>query len=128
MALLAGGWGLVAALSGSLLLVAWLFTDHIFWYANFNLFQINPFFFPLPVAFFLFFLRGSLPLWGRNLALVLGLVSVLGLALQLLPGLGQENGEILALALPLNLALWVGALRLHRGGREGTDAPRREAG
>jgi len=126
--LLAGGWGRVAALSGSLLLGAWLFTDHVFWYANFNLFQVNPLFFPMPVAFFLFLFMGRLPRWGRKLAFALALISVVGVALQLLPGVDQKNGEMLALSLPMNLALWAGAVRLNRRRREEPTAMEGEAG
>ncbi len=126
--LLAGGWGLVAALSGSLLLGAWLFTDHVFWYANFNLFQVNPLFFPMPVAFFLFLFMGRFPRWGRKLAFALALISVVGVALQLLPGVDQKNGEMLALSLPMNLALWAGAARLNRRRREEPMAMEGEAG
>lgn len=128
VALLGGGWGLVAALSGSLLLGAWLFTDHVFWYANFNLFQVNPLFFPLPVAFLLFLFTRRYPRWGRDLAFVLALISVAGVALQLLPGLGEKNGEILALTLPMNLALWAGAVKLYRKGREEPSAAAQGAG
>lgn len=118
VAFLGGGWGLLAALSGSLLLGAWLFTDHIFWYANFNLFQVNPLFLLLPVAFLLFLFRGRFPRWGVKLAMFLGMASTFGVALELLPGLGQKNAEILALTLPINLALWAGAVRLYRRGGE----------
>jgi hypothetical protein len=97
---------------------AWLFTDHVFWYANFNLLQVNPLFFPLSLAFILFLIRGRFPRWGRDLAVILGVVSIAGAALELLPGLGQRNGEILALTLPVNLALWVGSVRLFRRGGE----------
>ena len=41
LAVLAGGWTVVAALAGTLLLGAWLFTDHSFWYRNLNLLQVN---------------------------------------------------------------------------------------
>lgn len=127
VAILGGGWGLVAALSGSLLLGAWLFTDHFFWYANFNLFQVNPLFFPIPVVFFLFLFQGRIPRWGRNLTLLLVMVSVVGLLLQLLPGLGEKNGEILALTLPVNLALGLGTSRLYRGA-PGLVSPAERAG
>jgi len=116
VALLAGGWGLTAALSGSLLLGAWLFTDHVFWFANFNLLQVNPLFLLMVVAFLFFLFRGRFPKWGRDLALVLALTSVGGCALELFPGIGQKNLEILALTVPVNLALWAGAVRLHRRG------------
>ncbi len=125
---LAGGWGLVAALSGSLLLGSWLFTDHFFWYSNFNLFQVNPLFFPLPVAFILFLFKGRIPRWGRELAFVLALISGVGVVLQFFPGMGQKNGEILAFCLPMNLALWAGAVRLYRGGREEPMAAEEKAG
>ncbi len=128
VALLGGGWGLLAALSGSLLLGAWLFTDHVFWYANFNLFQVSPLFFPLPVAFLLFLFRGRWPRWGRDLTFFLVLISVLGAALEILPGLGQKNAEILALTLPVNLALLAGAVRLNRGRSEGRAAEEKGAG
>ncbi len=128
VALLAGGWGMVAALSGTLLLGAWFFTDHFFWYANYNLFQVNPLFIPLPLVFALYLFRGRIPKWGRNLAILLLLLSMAGLVLQLVPGLGEKNGEILALTLPLNLALGVGTARLYRRGRGGTPARATEEG
>lgn len=116
VAVLGGGWSLLAGLGGSLLLGSWLFTDHYFWYANFNLFQMNPLFLPLPVAFMTVLVRGRMPRWGRNLSFILTVGALLGLALELLPGLGQRNGEILALTVPLNLSLWLGAVRLYGGG------------
>jgi hypothetical protein len=123
---LGGGWSLVAGLGGTLLLGAWLYTDHEFWYANFNLFQVNPLFFLLSLAFVISLLRNGFPVWGRNLAVVLGAVSVLGLVVEMVPGLGQDNAEILALTLPINLGLWAAAVGLHRRGRDGpisTDEP-----
>jgi hypothetical protein len=118
LAFLGGGWGLIAGVGGSLLLGAWLFTDHVFWYANFNLLQVNPLFFFLSLAFLLFLIRGRFPRWGRGLAVTLGVISVAGAALELLPGVGQRNGEILALTLPVNLAICLGSIRLLRGGGE----------
>jgi hypothetical protein len=126
--MLGGGWSLLAALSGSLLLGAWAFTDHVFWYANYNLFQVNPVFFPLPAAFLLLVFRNRFPGWGRTLAVSLGILALVGMAMELVPGLGQKNAEILALTLPVNLALWIGAVRLRRGGTGARVAEEREAG
>ena len=106
-----GGWSLIAAVGGTLLLGAWLFTDHRFWYANFNLFQMNPLFFLLVFAFLSFLIKGRFPGWGRSLAVVLGALSAVGLFLEILPGVGQNNAEILALSLPVNLAIWWGVGR-----------------
>jgi hypothetical protein len=114
-ALLAGTWVSVAGLGGSLLLGAWLFTDHFFWYRNANLFQANPLFFLLIPAVALYLFKGRIPRWGRELAMILGVVAVLGLLLELVPGLGQRNGEVLAWTIPMNLALWISARRLPTG-------------
>jgi hypothetical protein len=112
--ILAGGWSLLAALSGTLLLLAWMFTDHFFWYENYNLFQVNPFFLPLVGAFLAFLFTGRFSEWGKNMGLVVGVLAVLGVALELIPGLGQRNPEILGLTLPVNVALLVGSVRLYR--------------
>lgn len=114
---LGGGWALLAALSGTLLLAAWLFTDHSFWYGNYNLFQANPFFLPLPAAYAVYLLRGRFPRWGRDLAVAVGFLALLGVALEIVPGLGEANGEVLALTLPLNLCLAFSAVWLHAQGR-----------
>jgi hypothetical protein len=109
---LAGGWSLVAALAGALLLGAWLFTDHEFWYANWNLLQVNPLFLPLPFAFLTLLSGREFPRWAWRLTAVLAFLSILGFVLELLPGVGQRNWEFLALALPINLGLWLGVRRL----------------
>jgi len=119
---LGGGWSLVAGLSGSLLLAAWAFTDHTFWYENLNLLQVNPLFLPVPLAFLFFLIRGRFWKWTAHLAGALVGLSVLGLVLFVLGRFGQENGEILALTVPLNASLWLASIRLCRrtGAPEGT--------
>jgi hypothetical protein len=112
VAVAGGGWTLLATVSGSLLLGAWLFTDHEFWYANLNLLQVNTAFLPLVFAFGVYGATGNFPRWGKTLARVLVGASVLGALIWLWPGLGQNNGEILALLVPVNLALLLGILRL----------------
>ena len=112
LGLLAGGWALLASLAGALLLAAWGFTDHEFWYANWNLLQANPLFLLLIPALGLFVARGHFPVWGRRLAAVLAGLSLTGGVAQLVPGLGQEGFEMLALLLPVNLSLWLVSLRL----------------
>lgn len=111
---LAGGWSLLAAVSGTLLALAWLFTDHFFWFRNYNLFQVNPFFFPLVAAFVAFLFTGRFSEWGKNIGLTVGVLAVMGGVVELIPGLGQKNAEILALTLPVNVALLVGSVRLYR--------------
>jgi len=112
---LAGGWALVATVSGTLLLGAWLFTDHVFWSQNLNLLQVNPLFLSLFLAFLLFLPRGSFPRWARDMAAALGVIAGVGLLASILPGVGQANGEILALTIPLNGALVLSSFWLFGG-------------
>jgi hypothetical protein len=112
LAVLGGGWAAVAGMSGLLLLGAWIFTDHFFWYRNYNLFQLNPLGLILAAGFAAFAFRGRLPAWARRLGLALAGLSAVGVMVQLLPGLGQRNLEILAVSLPVNLAVGWACLRL----------------
>lgn len=107
-------WSGVAGLVGTVLLLAWFFTDHDFWRWNENLLVLNPLLLVLPFLL-LPALLGRRP--GPGLPALAGLVAaggVLDAAWKLLPGLQQGNGEVLALALPIHLVLLWGALRLQR--------------
>jgi hypothetical protein len=110
--LVAGGWELVAGVAGVVLAGLWGFTDHVMAYRNENLFQLNPL--ALALALVLpFALRG----WPRadrvagSLAVAIAGLSVLGLALKLLPGFDQVNGQAIALALPIHLGVAAGLRR-----------------
>jgi hypothetical protein len=113
LGLLAGAWAVLASVAGTLLLAAWALTDHEFWYGNWNLLQANPLFVFLLPAFGIFVARGRFPLWGTRIAAVLAGVSLVGAVVQLVPGMGQESLEMLALLLPVNLSLWLVSARLH---------------
>ncbi len=125
--LLAAGWSALAGVLGWLLVLAW-FTDHDFIHRNVNLLYTSPLSLPLVLL-----LPPALLLTGevgrRTGALALGtarLVALLALAgslLQLTPLLGQGNAEVVAVALPVNLALAVAlGWSLRRG-----EAPRPSA-
>jgi hypothetical protein len=99
-------WSLVAGLAGTALTIAWLFTRHYFMSRNENLMHLDPLLLGLAVLipFSVYGLRGvsrALRLSGFIAAL-----SLLGFVLQGLPFFDQRNGEIIALALPINLAVW----------------------
>ena len=102
------GWGLVAGLAGTVLAGLWAFTDHVMAYRNENLFQVNP-------LAWLLVLPGALALltppragrWARAAALLVAGIAALGFVLQVLPGLDQVNGPIIALALPVHLGIAV---------------------
>jgi hypothetical protein len=101
-------WSLVAGISGILLLFAWGFTRHYYMGRNENLLHFDPLSIALvvlvPVA--VYALRGVGT--ARKLTGWIAGISLVGFVAQGLPVLDQPNGEIIALALPLNLAvLWV---------------------
>jgi hypothetical protein len=105
-------WSLIAGLLGTALVIAWLFTKHYFMGRNENLMHFDPLSLALAilVPLSVYGLRGvsrALRLSGFVAAL-----SLFGFVLQATPFFDQKNGEIIALALPLNLAVWWTVYRL----------------
>lgn len=106
---LGAAWGLFAGLLGALLVVSWG-TDHVFIQRNVNILYTSPLGLILVVALPLGLIRGGG--WreharriARLTAVVIAVGSVLGASLQLLGIVTQGNAEVVAVALPLNLAL-----------------------
>jgi hypothetical protein len=99
-------WALVVGLGGVLLLGLWVFTDHTIAYRNENLFQFTPLALPLLILAPAVAYRAR---WAvrpaRAIATAAAVSALLGLAIQVLPGIDQVNGEIIALLLPGHLAL-----------------------
>ena len=105
-------WGSLAGLAGVVLAGLWGFTDHAMAYRNENLFQVNPLALALAVLLPLGLAgSGRAGRWGHALAVGLAALSVAGLALQVLPGFDQVNGQVIALALPIHLGLAIGLRR-----------------
>jgi hypothetical protein len=108
---LAGGeWSLIVGLLGSALLLSWVFTDHFFWGVNENAFQANPVSLVL-AGLLLFTAAGRGRVWTARAATTVAALAVAGFVLQVLPGLDQVNGEILALTLPAHFGLAWGVLK-----------------
>ena len=110
-------WSVVAGVAGVVLLGSWIFTDHVFWYPNANLLQLNPLSLAVGALALPVLVR---PGPGRRLFLLAAVVaglSVLGLVLKFVNVLDQQNGEILALTLPANLAVLGALARLRRSAR-----------
>jgi len=104
--LLASTWSLLSGLGGMVLLGLWMLTDHAAAYANENLLQLNP----LSLALLVLIPMLAFGIErGRSTTLYVALViaggSVLGLLVKVLPWFVQVNAEVVALALPIHLAL-----------------------
>jgi hypothetical protein len=99
-------WSLIAGLGGVALVIAWGFTRHYFMSRNENLLHVDPLSLGLviliPLA--IYGLRGVSK--AHKLAGFIAALSLLGFVMQGIPFFGQKNGEIIALALPINLAVW----------------------
>ena len=123
-AAVAGLWLLFAGVGGWVLAGLWSLTDHTIAYRNENILQLSPL--ALPLVLLLPALAYGAR-WAarpaRLLAAAMAALSVLGFVLQPLPGLDQANGWIIALALPVNLALAWAARRMSAGLPAGPPAP-----
>jgi hypothetical protein len=109
-------WGVTAGLFGLILTLLWVATNHVDSYANLNLLHVNPIAFILAVAGPLAVLRRTTG-WNRRVmrlawpaAVTLLTLSLAGVLLELMPGVRQMNGPLVALLLPVHagavLALW----------------------
>jgi hypothetical protein len=98
-------WSLIAGLAGTALVAAWLFTQHYFMSRNENLLHFSPLSLALVVLIPLsiYGLRGVTR--ARKLSALVAALSLFGFIAQGITFFDQANGEIIALALPLNLAV-----------------------
>jgi hypothetical protein len=98
-------WSLIAGLAGTALVAAWLFTQHYFMSRNENLLHFSPLSLALValIPLSIFGLRGVTR--ARKLSALIAALSLFGFIAQGVPFFDQSNGEIIALALPLNLAV-----------------------
>ncbi|HEV7388634.1 MAG TPA: DUF4105 domain-containing protein [Gemmatimonadaceae bacterium] len=105
-------WSLVAGAAGVALIFAWLFTKHYFMGRNENLLHMDPLSLGMVVLIPLsiYWLRASSR--ALKLAAWIAVICLVGLVIQSLPLFHQKNGEIIALALPINLAVWWTVYRL----------------
>jgi len=110
-ALLGALWTSLLGLMGTVLLLMWPLTDHVYSYWNENVLQMHPGGFV--VAFWL--LAGALGYeWtrARKWSRWVTLVALAGLFLQVVPGFSQANADILALTILPYLAIAWGTDRL----------------
>jgi hypothetical protein len=106
LAIIVGLWCFLTGFFGLLITLLWAFTDHTVTYRNENLLQAHPLL--LALAVFgpaVLLARGWAERIGVRLSWIVAGLSVLGLVMQILHGLDQVNGEIIALFLPVHLAV-----------------------
>ena len=129
LALATSAWSLLSGLIGVVLLLAWTATKHVFWAWNENLFVASPLSLLLVVLLPMALLRRGAERAARAVAIAVVALGLVGLVLALIPG-GQENRAVVALFLPVHLAVgWSvlsptiaaprGASRASRGGKDG---------
>jgi hypothetical protein len=99
-------WSLVAGAGGVALVIAWGFTKHQFMGRNENLLHFDPLSLALVVLIPLAVYGLRAVSKAHKIAGVVVALSLLGFVLQGIPSFDQKNGEIIGLALPLNLAVW----------------------
>lgn len=104
---LGASWSMVTGILGALLLLSWFLTDHVFWTLNENIFQANPSSLVLAIILLMSLRKKEYPSVTKMAGIVAAL-AILGLIVQVLPGFDQANGEIIALAFPIHLGLYLG--------------------
>jgi hypothetical protein len=103
-------WSLLCGIIGVILLLAWTATRHIFWASNENVLLLTPLSLFLAVLFPAAVLSGKAVRPARMVAGIICLAGMFAAVLSVFPG-RQENGAIVALFLPVHLALYA-ALRV----------------
>jgi len=109
---LGGLWSLLSGVAGFIMIYLWAFTDHVIAYRNENILQASI----LGLALF-----GVIAAWARRggaapgsiraLSMTIGLLSLAGVVVQVLPWFSQVNGVALAFFVPANLGMAYGAAR-----------------
>jgi len=105
-------WSLIAGVGGLALVFAWFFTKHYFMGRNENLLHLDPLSIALVVLVPLSIYSQRGVSRAIKFAGFIALVSLFGFVCQGIPLFNQKNGEIIALALPINLAVWWTVFRL----------------
>lgn len=116
-------WYVVGGVLGTLLLLAGTVTKHApYMGANLTLLQLHPLMlvatWPVAVAV----VRNVRGRTAMGISAVLALLSIAGVVLQLIPSLAQSNGVVLAVTVPVHVALAIAMWRL-----DPDDAVRRRA-
>lgn len=105
LATLATTWAALGGILGVIFIVGWTATRHVFMARNENLLQFDPLSLALAVVLPLAIARGRATHAARRLSIVIAVIALVGLVLKLVPSFYQVNGAVIALTLPVHLAL-----------------------
>ena len=110
LALFGSAWSLLSGVLGVILILAWAATKHVFWSWNENLLLFTPLSLLLIILIPASILSGRYERGARMTAVFVAALGAIAFLLAVIPG-GQENRAIVALFLPVHLALaWALAL------------------
>ena len=110
LALFGSVWSLLSGVLGVVLLLAWVATKHVFWASNENVLLLTPFSLALVVLIPAAILSRRRERAARMVASIVAAMGMIAAVLAMIPG-GQENRAVVALLLPVHLALaWALAL------------------
>ena len=116
-------WSVLCGVIGVLMILAWTLTSHVYTRSNENFLQFEPL--SLLLAVLLPLARTSAGARAaRALAWTIAAVALAGALLNLVPAFYQDNGPIVALALPVHLAVAWSVSMLRRPAAAGDAASR----
>jgi hypothetical protein len=104
-------WAFLTGLLGVVLLLAWLITQHVFWYRNENLLLVSPLSLWLAVVLPLTIWRPRYLRPAAILGVVIAAFAVVALLVKPLPGFTQDNLALVLLLLPPHAAIAYGLRR-----------------
>ena len=105
-------WSLVAGAAGAALVFAWVFTKHYFMGRNENLLHLDPLSLALVILIPLSIYRARGVSKAIKLSGWIAAICLFGFVAQGIPFFYQKNGEVISLALPINLTVWWTVFRL----------------
>ena len=101
-------WAAINGILGIVLIFGWTATRHVFMARNENLLQFDPLSLALAVILPWAVMRGRAVGAARRLAVAIVVIALVGLALKLVPLFIQKNVAVMALTLPVHVAIaWV---------------------
>lgn len=116
----AAAWSFVAGVAGFVLSFLWAFTDHLYSYRNENVLQFNPLSLVLLVLLLIMIFRfrknplASPSRLTMQLATLVAALALVGFVIQVDGNFDQVNGDAIALALPVHVAVWLALLMIDR--------------